>query len=137
MLPTIIQGDFNEVPSTLKTVKKLMEEHCWIDVGEVAHWWEGEPNVPTCHAKARANPSRIDGIVCNLEVATMTHSFKVEKDEMIPTHSIITITVSRNAMAQKRSFARNLPSLERPLMKRSRSIWKNGGCGEGESNGQG
>ena len=41
ILPTIIQGDFNEVPSKLKTVKRMMEEHCWIDVGEVAHWWVG------------------------------------------------------------------------------------------------
>ena len=59
ILPTIIQGDFNEVPNKLKTVKRLMDEHCWIDVGEVAHWWGGKSGVPTCHAKAGAKPSRI------------------------------------------------------------------------------
>ena len=101
MLPTIIQGDFNEVPSKLKTIQRMMEEHCWIDVGEVAHWWGGKPNEPTCHAKTGANPSSIDGFVCNLEAATLIHSFKVEKDEMTPTHSIVKITVSRNAMKQK------------------------------------
>ena len=32
-LPTIIQGGFKEVPSKLKPVKRMMEEHWWIDVG--------------------------------------------------------------------------------------------------------
>ena len=91
----------------------MMEEHCWIDVGEVAHWWGGEKNEPTCHARAGAKPSRIDGIVCNLEAATLIHSFEVEKDEMIPTHSIIKVKVSRNAMTQKKSVIGNLPSLKK------------------------
>ena len=39
IVPTIVQWDFNEVPSTLETVKGMMEEHCWIDVGAVANWW--------------------------------------------------------------------------------------------------
>ena len=32
---------------------------------------------------------------------------------MIPTHPIVKITVSRNAMNQKRSFVRSLPSLNK------------------------
>ena len=69
--------------------------------------------MPTCHAKTGATPSRIDGIACNLEAAVLTHSFKVEKDEMIPTRSIVKITVSRNAMKLKKSFVRSLPSLKK------------------------
>ena len=67
----------------------------------------------TCHAKAGAKPSRIDGVVCNLEAAVMIKSCKVGKDEMIPTHSIVKIAVSRNAMSQKRSFVRSLPPLKK------------------------
>ena len=40
-----------------------------------------------------------------------TKNMKVEKDEMIPTHSIVKIPVSRNAMNQDRSFVRSLSSL--------------------------
>ena len=58
----------------------------------------GKTGMPTCHSNAGATPSRIDGIVCNLEAAILIHSFKVEEDEMIPTHSIVKITLPRNAM---------------------------------------
>lgn len=68
--------------------------------------------MPTCHANTGATPSRIDDIVCNLEAAVLIHSFKVEKDEMGPTHSIASIIVSRVAMRQTRSFVRRLPSLK-------------------------
>ena len=60
--------------------------------------------MPTCNGKTGATPSRIDGTVCNLEAATLMHSSKAERDEMFPTHSIVKITVSRNAMRQNRSF---------------------------------
>ena len=63
--------------------------------------------------KAGAKPSRTDGMICNLEAAVLTHSFKVEKDEMTPTHSIVKTTVSRDAMKQKRSFVRSPPSLKK------------------------
>lgn len=69
--------------------------------------------MPTCHAQPGATPSRIDGLVCNLEAAVIIHSFKVEKDEMMPTHSLAKITVSRNAMKQQRSSVRSLPSLKK------------------------
>ena len=72
-----------------------------------------------------AKPSRIDGIVCNLEAAALIHSFKVEKDEMIPTHSIVKITVSRNAMKQKGSFVRSLPSLKKACDTQIEDVLKN------------
>ena len=118
ILPTFIQGDYNEVPSKLKTIRRMIDEHCWIDVGEVAHWWGGEANEMTCHARAGAKPSRIDGLVCNLEAATLIHSFEVEKDEMIPTHSFIKVKVSRYAMTQKRKTIRSLPSLKKAYEKK-------------------
>ena len=43
----------------------------------------------------------------------MIHSFRVEKDEMIPMRSIVQITVSRNVMKRKRSFARSLPLVKK------------------------
>ena len=52
----------------------------------------------------------------------MVHSFKVEKDEMIPTLSIVKITVSRNAMKQIRSVVRNLPGLKKAL--ESKTTWE-------------
>ena len=64
--------------------------------------------MPTCHAKAGATPSRIDGIVCNLEAAVLIHSCKVGKDEMTPTQFIVKITVSRNAMKAETGFCKGL-----------------------------
>ena len=71
--------------------------------------------MPTCHAQTGATPSRIDWIVCNLEAAVLIHSFKVEKDEMIPTRSIVKITVSRNAMKQKKELCKTLAIVEEGL----------------------
>ena len=63
-------------------------------------------------------------MVCNLEAAVLIHSFKVEEDEMVPTRSIVKITVTRNAMRHNRSSIRSLPSLDKPSEQRSKMLWK-------------
>ena len=108
-------GGLQRGPNKLDAINKMMEEHCWIDVGEVANWWGGKPGMPACHAKAGATPSRIDGIVCNLEAAVLTHSSKVGNDKMMQTHSIVKINVSRNAMKQQKELRTTLATVEEGL----------------------
>ena len=55
----------------------------------------------------------MDGIVCNFEAAVLIHSFKTEKDEMMPTHSIVKLTVSTNTMKQKKEFHKKLVIVEK------------------------
>ena len=82
--------------------------------------------------KSRGNAIKDRWIVCNLEASVLIHSFKVEKDEMIPTRSIAKITVSRNTMKQHRAFVRSLPSLEKAFVTTiGDDFGKEGGRSEG------
>ena len=113
LLPTLMARGFNHTSNELHSVKKLIEEQSWCDLGAVADWWRGIRNQTTCHSRADAKPTRIDGILTNIDAMTMIHSFKVIKHEMIPTHAILEIKISRNAMKRKRTFARTLPCLKK------------------------
>ena len=77
--PTIFLGDFNATPDTLITIKTLIEERRWTDVGRKAHGWGRKPDQPTCHSNSKAKKSRIDGIVVDVETLASIHNFEVEK----------------------------------------------------------
>ena len=38
-MPNCIMADLNITPARLDTVKELMEEELWEDVGALTHWW--------------------------------------------------------------------------------------------------
>ena len=39
--PTVVIGDFNHTPSKLESIRYMIEEEGWTDVGEKADWWGG------------------------------------------------------------------------------------------------
>ena len=108
--PKIIPEDFNHTSNLLATVKDLMEEQQWMDVGSVADWWGGVPDEPTCHSRGKTQKARIDGYLVNLEALGAIHDYEVEKHEMIPTHSITSIELSRNAMGEEKTILGKLGS---------------------------
>ena len=57
-----------------------------------------------CWSRAGAKPSRIDRMIACRKAVVLVHDFDVIKKEEIPTHAIVIIVVSRNAMQEKRSF---------------------------------
>ena len=65
-VPTMILGDFNCEPATSKAVRQLIAEESWIDVGHCADWWGGTPDEKTCHQRAKAKETSIDGILANM-----------------------------------------------------------------------
>ena len=67
--PTAIMGDLNCTPADIPNVNELIEEEAWIDVGHCADWWGGVADQTTCHQRAAAKESRIDGILCNMWMA--------------------------------------------------------------------
>lgn len=73
-------------------------------------WWGTQPNIPACRSRVAAKPSRIDGILTNVQATALIHSFEVEKHEIVPIHSFLRIKISRGAMRRKRVYARTLPS---------------------------
>ena len=111
----MVLGDFNETPDKLSTMRELIKEEQWVDVGSVANWCGGTPNEPTCHSKENAKRSRIDGIIVNPEALGTIHDFEIEKHEMIPTHNILRLELSRNALQEERAFLRKLVSLKSML----------------------
>jgi len=123
-MPTIIAGDFNKEPSTIHSVRVLKREENWIDVGEVADWWGRPPCEPTCRSRKRAKPTRIDGYVVNPAAMITIHDMEVEKHEIIPTHSIIRLEISRKAMKEERTYMRKVGSLKALFEKRMQELTK-------------
>ena len=111
-MPTIIAGDFNKEPNTIHSVKVLKKEENWTDVGEVADWWGRKPGEPTCRSGKRAKPTRIDGYVVNPAALITIHDIEVEKHELIPTHSIVRMEISRKAMKEERTYMRKVGSIK-------------------------
>ena len=83
-LPHLLMADFNITPLNLETVKELVEDELWEDVGGKADSWGGVPNQPTCKTRAGAKATRIDGILANISAIPLIQSFKVENDEQAP-----------------------------------------------------
>ena len=106
----LIIGDFNAIPSSFNGTAELMEEEAWIDVGAVASWWGGIDNQPTCAQRAGARETRIDGVMANCMAIPYIRGFEVEKDPMIPTHSVVKLYLDLEAVEEPRSFIKTLPS---------------------------
>ena len=96
----LMLGDFNVEPNSLDVSKELFEEEQWIDVGEKARWWGGTANEKTCQTRPQAKPTRIDGILASREAVVWIKKFEVERDDMIPTHSVLKLYLQRGAAAE-------------------------------------
>ena len=73
LYPSIVLGDFNATPNKLGPVKDWVHEEQWTDVGHRADWWGSTPNHWTCHARAAAKKSRIDGILVDAVTLATIH----------------------------------------------------------------
>ena len=105
--PTLIMGDFNSEPGNLRAIKALLDSQQWLDVGANASWWGGEDGTPTCQTRPQAKPTRIDGIIANRMAIPWISGFAIEKDEMIPTHSVLQIVLDSKAPQEERVYAKN------------------------------
>ena len=74
--PTLIMGDFNAVPGSLRSVKDMLDTNQWIDVGACASWWGGEDESPTCQTRPQAKPTRIDGVLANNMAIPLIRGFR-------------------------------------------------------------
>ena len=113
--PVLIMGDFNAEPNSLMQAMELMEEEAWIDVGAVASWWGGIDNQPTCLQRAEVQETRIDGVLANSMAISFIRGFTVEKDPMIPTHSVVKIHLDLETVGEQRKYIKTLPSLKHML----------------------
>ena len=65
-LPHLLMADFNITPLGLDTVKEMVEDELWEDLGHVASWWGGVQDEPMCQTRAGAKATRIDGVLANM-----------------------------------------------------------------------
>ena len=103
--------DFNVEPGSLKAVHVLLDTQLWIDVG-LMFLGGAEDATPTCQTRPQARPTRIDCVIANNLAIPWISGFQVIKDEMIPAHSVLQITLDRKADKEERTYAKNLPSLK-------------------------
>ena len=75
----------------------------------------GIPKAPTCHSREETQKSRIDGYLVNLGALGTIHDYEVEKHEMIPTHSITRLELSRNTLKEDRILLNKLGSLKKAV----------------------
>ena len=130
-LPTVIMVDFNAEPESIEAVQEMIDEEAWTEIGSNAHWWGRPRKQMTCRARANARESRIDGFLVNKEAFPLIQDFRVEKDEMIPTHSCVGIVLSRSASTETLKFARTLPCLKKLFEQQLQDILA-AACGGGD-----
>ena len=111
-LATMLVGDLNANPEKLKTVKEMIKNDQWTDVGKHASWWGGKDEEPTCQPRPKATPTRIDAVLANKAALAWIKGFEVIAEEGIPTHRILQIRVRRAGM-EERTYAKSLPSLKK------------------------
>ena len=80
--------------------------------GAVASWWGGTDNQPTCLQRFEVQETRIDGVLVNSMAIPYIRGFMVEKDPMIPTHSVVKIHLDLATAGEPRKFMKTLPSLK-------------------------
>ena len=117
-------GDYNATPCDLLTVREMIRDHQWTDVGHRDNWWRGKPDEWTCHSRAKAKKSRIDGVVVDCEVLSTIAKFEVEKNEQIPTHRVLRMALHRNPFQLKRTFLQKLGSLKKLCEEKIKEIVK-------------
>ena len=122
--PKMWVGDFNATPCDLLTVREMIRDHQWTDVGHRDNWWRGKPDEWTCHSRAKAKKSRIDGVVVDCEVLSTIAKFEVEKNEQIPTHRVLRMALHRNPFQLKRTFLQKLGSLKKLCEEKIKEIVK-------------
>ena len=121
-MATIIVGDFNAEPDSLMSIKELIAEEQWTDVGRHASRWGGEDAQPTCKTNPRAKATRIDGVVANKAALVWIEGYGVKKDDMIPTHSVVMLRLKRKAAREQRTYAKALPSLKKLFSKKTKEL---------------
>ena len=113
--PTLIMGDFNAVPGSLRSVKGMLDTNQWIDVGACASWWGGEDGTPTCQTRPQAKPTRIDGVLANNMAIPLIRGFQVEKDEEIPTHAVLQLKLERETEQRGKDVREETSIVEDPI----------------------
>ena len=112
VMPVIIQGDFNRTLNEIPTFKEMIEEEAWVDIGSVASWWGGTDNQTTCQSSSKAKATRIDGMLFNKFALPLVQHFEVIKDDMIPTHSVMRVTLSRQNVQKEKTFYKQIAFAE-------------------------
>lgn len=75
--PTMVLGDFNARSNSLGPAADWIREEHWTDLGHSIGWWGGVPDPWTCHSRADARRSRIDGVVVDVWTLGSVQSFEV------------------------------------------------------------
>ena len=63
--------------------------------------------------RAAARATRIDGVLANMWAVPYVKGFKVYKDDMVPTHSVVEVTLSSENKQMENTYIKTLPSLKR------------------------
>ena len=109
-VPTAIMADFNCTPEVITNVQELVDDESWVDVGHCADWWGGTADQPTCHQRAAARETRIDGILYNMWMTPFIQNVEVWKDDEVPTHKIVQMTLGTKTEGKNNTYLRSLPS---------------------------
>ena len=75
----------------------------------------GIDNQPTCLQRAEVQETRIDGVLANSMAISFIRGFTVEKDPMMPTHSVVKIHLDLETVGEQRKYIKTLPSLKHML----------------------
>ena len=79
----MLMGDVNADTCAIPTLKSMIEELGWTDVGGIHHLCEQMPNMPTCKVSAASRATRRDYVIVNEHLLPAVIGCKVAYDDVI------------------------------------------------------
>ena len=98
--PKLICGDLNACTEALPTLKWMLKEEGWTDVGNNSSICRGEQGKYTCHARAGAKESRLDYFITNDQLTPAVRSFWLDLEANYPTHCPIYIAIATSKLVK-------------------------------------
>ena len=120
--PVLIMGDFNIEPEKLRTVRRIMEEAQWTDLGAEGDIWGRPRGVPTFQVRKEDSPTRIDAVLANPEALPLIEDFQVVADEMLPDHRVLKIKLGRRQMLRETEHMKTYRSLKAAFYEKVRKM---------------
>ena len=87
----MITGDINADLLCVPSLRTMVEEEGWTDLGAVVSIWGKQDAEPTCQVHAGAKPTRTDFVVANQLMLPAVADFRVHRSDEFPTHAPVQV----------------------------------------------
>ena len=99
--PVLLVGDLNASIGNIPSVKNVIDEGTYTDIGAIASKFGRMECENTCRATPLCKATRKDYVIANQSALAIIKDFKVEHDTGLPTHSLLKVTFTKEVPRHK------------------------------------